>query len=66
MIRIALFASEKTPLGASIPLELLGDGKVLGAAVTDAEGVASFDVDISGHARLAIRIDRKRVAELGK
>lgn len=64
MIKIRLFADEKMSLGKSIPLELLGDGKVIGTAVTNAHGVVSFDADISCVKRLAIRIDQKRLEEM--
>lgn len=64
MIKISLFADEKVSLGESIPLELLGDGQVIGVAVTDADGVVSFDADISGVKRLAIRVDRKQLEDM--
>ena len=41
----ALCQTDGTPLRGEVPIELLGDGKTIGSAQVDAQGIAAFDVE---------------------
>ena len=61
MIAVSVLSGTRDPIGAGLRLQLVaknGDAvEVIGCAVTDDSGVATFDVDGSAFAGLAVRLD---------
>ena len=50
--RIKFLETDGSPLGARVAIELLGDGKSIGCADVDTEGIAVFDVDPAQYQKL--------------
>lgn len=59
MIKLQIFRDDRNVLGSGLPLQLLVDGNVVDKAITDADGVVVFKVDVSNVQRLALRIDQE-------
>jgi hypothetical protein len=57
--RIKFLETDGTPLGGGVPIELLGDGKSIGSAQVDAEGIAAFDVDPAQYQKLVVRVPQQ-------
>ncbi len=57
--RIKFLEPDGTPLGGGVPIELLGDGKSIGSAQVDAQGIAAFDVDPAQYRKLVVRVPQQ-------
>jgi hypothetical protein len=66
MFRVLLLRDEGIPVGAGLPLELVGDRKVLARAAVDEDGLAIFDCDPPLVKRLGVRIDRAAIQRIEK
>jgi hypothetical protein len=53
--RIKFLETDGTPLGV-VPIELLGDGKSIGSAQVDTQGIAAFEVDPAQYRKLVVRV----------
>jgi hypothetical protein len=54
--RIKFLEADGTPLRGGVPIELLGDGKSIGCADVDSEGIAAFAVDPAPYQKLVVRV----------
>jgi hypothetical protein len=46
-------------LRGEVPIELLGDGKSIGCAEVDTEGIAAFEVDPAHYQKLVVRVPQQ-------
>jgi hypothetical protein len=60
--QIKFLETDGTPLGGGVPIELLSDGKSIGSAQMDAEGIAAFDVDPTQDQKLVVRVPQQNWA----
>jgi hypothetical protein len=56
---IKFLETDGTPLGGGVPIELLGDGKSIGSAQVDAQGIAAFEVDPAQYRKLVVRVPQR-------
>jgi hypothetical protein len=56
---IKFLETDGRPLSGEIAIELLGDGKSIGSAQVDVEGIAAFDVDPERYQKLVVRVPQQ-------
>jgi hypothetical protein len=56
---IKFLETDGSPLRGGIAIELLGDGKSIGSAQVDAEGITAFDVDPAQYQKLVVRVPQQ-------
>ena len=57
VVQITLLNADGAPLPAGLPLVLLGDGKVLAKGTVQEEGRISFEANLDGIQKTAVRVD---------
>lgn len=66
MFKVLLLRDGGIPVGAGLPLELVGDRQVLGRAEVDEGGLVTFDCSPPAVKRLGVRLDHAAILRIEK
>jgi len=66
MFKVLLLRDEGIPVGAGMPLELVGDRQVLARAEVGEGGLVTFDLDPPVVKRLGLRLDSAAILKIEK
>jgi len=66
MFKVLLLRDEGIPVGAGLPLELVGDRKVLARAEVDEGGLVTFDFNPPAVKRLGVRLNQAAILRIEK